>query len=207
MIKLVGFDLDNTLYNQELFELPAYKIIAAEIASHYPVNANVIYSQMKNLYHDGIKEKFFDAAMTKCIGILPADWDNFVICKILPLYRGFEVNRTIPLYDNIYSLLEELKKNNKKLVIITNGACQMQKNKLKALNIKNIFDKVYISDQFSPPIRKPDIRIFQKVLSDFQVESDKMVYVGDDIVIDGSCVNCNIRFIHKSNMFSMENYS
>ena len=46
MIKVIGFDLDNTLYNQELFEFEVYEQISKQIEYDYNLSNKKVISEL-----------------------------------------------------------------------------------------------------------------------------------------------------------------
>jgi FMN phosphatase YigB (HAD superfamily) len=44
-------------------------------------------------------------------------------------------------------------------------------------------------------MRKPDLKIFETVLNDFDIKPEEMIYVGDSIEKDGACEKLGIKFL------------
>ena len=193
MIKVIGFDLDNTLYNQELFEFEVFEDIANEIYKNFHINKNKYLKELKRLYYMGEKEFLFDKAMIKIYKKLPINWDSFVRKKILNIYRNFIPKNIFP-YDGIINVLKMLKEKEYKLVLITNGNSKVQNNKIDALGIRKYFDLILISDDYEPRRRKPDTYMFEEALRFFNIHSSQMIYIGDDLERDKASENIGIKF-------------
>lgn len=97
----------------------------------------------------------------------------------------FRVDPAVPrlrLADDTRMTLRTLRRNRKKLGVITNGRTTRQQNKLELLGISDAFDTVLISE--SEGIRKPDLAIFQRALERCGGESCEALFVGDHPEMD-----------------------
>ena len=202
MIKVIGFDLDNTLYNQELFEFEIFRQISTIVAENFKIDDSQYLKTLIALYHKGEKDYIFDKAAITVNYALPIQWDQFIVKNILPLYRSFKPN-SIYLYENKENTLNYLKTKDYKLVLITNGNSNIQNNKINALNIRKYFDLILISDDFEPKRRKPDTFMFESALNHFNVKPHEMIFVGDDLISDKASELIGIRFIN-INDFSLK---
>lgn len=195
MIRVIGFDLDNTLYNQELFEFEVFEDIASEISKNFHIDKEEYLQELKQLYNTGEKEFVFDKAITKIYGKLPINWDSFVKEYVLSIYRNF-IPKNISPYDGTINILKKLKEENYKLVLITNGNSKVQNNKINRLDIRKYFDLILISDDYMPRRRKPDTHMFEEALNFFNIHSSQMVYIGDDLERDKASENIGVKFFN-----------
>jgi putative hydrolase of the HAD superfamily len=85
-------------------------------------------------------------------------------------------NNCVP-FPNLLIMLEELKRNNIVLGMITNGYGQFQMDNIKALGIENYFETILVSEWEG--LKKPDIQMFKRALNQLNVESNQSVFVGD----------------------------
>ncbi len=194
MLKAIGLDLDNTLYDQKQFEYFAFWITAEEVSKYYCVNKDYYFLMLKQLFNKNIHEYRFDKAIQLCIGKIPKDWESFVKKRLLPVYRSAKPK--LKLFYWVEKYIKEAKKKGIKLAIITNGNVEIQKYKIDALGLGKFCDKIYISDEFIPQARKPDITLFKYFLRDFNLKGKDVIYVGDNIKTDISCQKLGINFIH-----------
>lgn len=191
MLKAIGLDLDNTLYDQDQFEIPAFRKISRIVSSEYNIPKLVYFKNLVELYKTGQKSRSFDKAF-QMIKELPQDWEKFITSKVLPAYRD---NKPIlSLYDGVREFIEYLKSKGLILVLITNGNVDIQNYKIDALGIRKYFDRVYISDSYNPPARKPDTRMFLDFLRDFNLKSKECMYIGDS-ENDSSSETLGIKFL------------
>jgi putative hydrolase of the HAD superfamily len=197
MIKVIGFDLDNTLYNQELFEFEVFDSISEVVSENFNIDKIKYTKELKDLYKCGQKEYVFDKAMMSICGHLPILWDDFVKEHILGIYRNF-MPKQLHTFDNIINNLTSLQNRGYHLFLITNGNSTIQNNKIDVLNIRKYFDLILISDDYEPTRRKPDIYMFNKAIDYFNVDPSEMIYIGDDLVRDKASELVDINFIHIS---------
>jgi putative hydrolase of the HAD superfamily len=85
-------------------------------------------------------------------------------------------NNCVP-FPNLLIMLEELKRNNILLGMITNGYGQFQMDNIKALGIENYFETILVSEW--EELKKPDIQMFKRAMNQLNVESNQSVFVGD----------------------------
>ena len=195
MIKVVGCDLDNTLYDQELFELEVFEKIANQIEIDYGISKKEYLKSLRELYVKGKKKNVFDEAL-KSLNIFPQNnWENYVKSTLLPIYRNF-IPSKLELYQNSLDYLDFFYKNNYKLALITNGRKYTQNLKIDLLNIRKYFDEILISDEYGISKRKPSTFMFLQILLKFDIKSHEMIYIGDDNINDKSSEKIGIKFIN-----------
>lgn len=194
-MKVIGFDLDDTLYSHWDYEKLLFESIAKSIQYKFGFDKGKIFAEMQKLFDVKDFDRLFDKAVVNSGYKLPEDWDEFVKEKLLPFYRNHRPDFKIRTYEWVKPLLRSIKEAGYKIVLITNGGAVIQKNKIELLNLLSEFDKIYISDEFNPPMRKPDLKIFETVLNDFNIKPEEMIYVGDSVEKDGVCVKLGIKFL------------
>ena len=169
--KVVVFDLDDTLYSEKEYVKSGFKYIARffpdietayeELYGLFLQRKNAIdeFLRVHNIYSDELKE------------------------KILHEYR-FHVP-DIHLYDGVYEMLQNLKRAGHKLGMITDGRVEGQKNKIDALRLNDVFDKIIITDSLGGvEYRKPNPKAFEIMKDFFNTSYSDMCYIGDNIFKD-----------------------
>lgn len=197
MLKAVAFDLDDTLYNQKEFEYPIYEIIAHEVSRFFKVDENNYYDILVNYYNQNINKRTFDKAIEKLMGNIPIEWEKFVKSVILPIYRSYRPE--IKPFARMIDLVKCIKRNKLITALITNGNKYIQNNKIDCLNIRDLFDKIYISDCFNPPARKPDLRMFEKFLNDTNIKGSECIYIANEDKTDKECERIGFIYLSMSN--------
>jgi putative hydrolase of the HAD superfamily len=185
-IKLVGFDLDDCLFDSTgLSERARIKGIEAMI----DLGLNIEREKAISLIHEIVYEYGSNSSQ---------HYDYFMRrlneLKILETYKNFnqykyiaaavmayhkEKIESISLYDDVEPCLNKLKKYNIKSAIISDGIPIKQYEKILRLNIHNLIDLVVISDEIG--IRKPNPKLFTYCLEKFKVTGPETIYVGDNL--------------------------
>jgi len=184
------FDLDDTLFYEIDFLISAYKEIARTLGDEN------LYITMFQWFQEEID-------------VFAKIETLYKVSKIVLIHQYRQHNPTIVLNDGAEFLLKELKREGHYLGLISDGRSLTQRNKLKALRIENLFDKIIISEEFGSS--KPDERNFET----FTTENvDSYYYIADntkkDFLVPNSlgwtsiCLLDSGKNIHKQN-FSIKN--
>lgn len=173
MIKAVLFDLDGTLLNRdESLKIFAYKQYERlfDLISHIPKETYI--ARFIQLDSRGYvwKDKVYRQLV-----------EEFGITKItseelLDDYVNEFKHCCVP-FDNLLSMLEELKKRNMLIGMITNGYGQFQLDNIKALGIENYFQTILVSEW--EDVKKPDSQIFIRAAGKLGVLPNECVFMGD----------------------------
>jgi putative hydrolase of the HAD superfamily len=86
------------------------------------------------------------------------------------------------LFDDVTDLLATARRAGVPLGLITNGAADAQREKLRVLDLERCFDVVVISGEVG--IAKPDASIFRLALGKLAAERESAWHVGDDLNAD-----------------------
>lgn len=179
---VVCFDLDDTLYSKEFFQLGAYQEISDYLTSKYSVKRNLFFDAMCNLS----KKKYsnyphlFEEVLSK-FNLNRED----VVKECVEVYRSY-IPKKIVAHPYVYEFLSNLKKKKYKLAIITNGYPDTQKKKVEKLKLKKYFSKIVYADELGKnrEYRKPHTKPYRVVLDHFGVKANQMVYIGDNPYVD-----------------------
>jgi putative hydrolase of the HAD superfamily len=187
-IKLVGFDLDDCLFDSTglsqrarikgldamirlglKIERQKALILIQEIVSEYGSNSSKHYNYFirRLIQHENYTINFNEQV-------------RFITAAVMA-YHGQKIKH-IQLYDDVLKCLEKLKKSSIKTAIITDGIPIKQYEKILRLGIDDLIDLVVISDEIG--IRKPNPELFSYCLKKFKVKGHETIYVGDNIYKD-----------------------
>jgi len=173
MIKVVLFDLDDTLISEFDFVKSGYKYCSGIIAEKYGFEAENINEMLNNLFNESSKNVF-----NRLLDSLKIKYTNDDIAEFVGVYRNHKPD--IALYGDVIDCISALKAAGKKVGIITDGFVSTQRNKLEAVKADEIFDKIIISDELGIENRKPAPLTFSMMKDYFGVDFDECVYVGDN---------------------------
>jgi len=209
-IKLIGFDLDDCLFDSTgLSEKARIKGLEAminlglnidkkqavriltEIVKEYGSNSSKHYNyfiRRLNQMEDGIEYISYN------------DGYKFIAAAVMA-YHEEKVN-SITLYDDVKESLNKLKELSIKIAIITDGIPIKQYEKILRLKIDKLIDLVVISDEIG--IKKPNPELFNYCLKKFGVNGRETIYVGDRIdkdIIPANLNNIYSVYLHRGGKY------
>ncbi|MBG9988774.1 HAD family hydrolase [Aerococcaceae bacterium DSM 111176] len=190
MIKAIGFDLDDTLYDRYLVYENVYHVME-ETVVHTQVpfeEFNAVYQQKSSdeyeLFINGEKTKEdyqYDRVINtyQHFGQDLTENDAIIFNALYEYYRS-----KIVLRPGVTKLFKELNDKGYLLFILTNGTGVGQYNKLKQLGVEQYIDSKYwfISEEIG--LSKPDLEIFQHVQDKLEIQENNIVFIGDHLVND-----------------------
>ena len=78
--------------------------------------------------------------------------------------------------------LKHFRRNNIPLALVTNGAAEIQRRKIRRFDLEPLFDFIVIESEFG--FGKPDERVFQHALNQLGVDKKDAWMIGDDLARD-----------------------
>ncbi len=161
--KTIVFDLDDTLIK----EIDYLKSAFEEIAHFLDSNDESLFKTMFEWYQN--KENVFQNLENRYINV-----EKQVLIK---MYRNHFPN--FNSNSEAKQILTDLKKQGYFLGMITDGYSITQRNKIKALEIENLFDLIVISEEFGS--EKPNPKNFEVF---HQFTTEEYYYIGDNVSKD-----------------------
>lgn len=169
-VKAVVFDLDDTLFPESDYVESGFKAVA-EYAEK-TLGLDGAYAELTELFERD-RARVFDR--------FAADHglDGTTAAQLTELYRDHKPELT--LADDVKETLAKLRADGFKLGIITDGRPRGQRNKIAALGLETMVDKITITDELGgAEFRKPDPKAFELMCKELGVAPDEMMYVGDN---------------------------
>lgn len=174
-MKVVIFDLDDTLYKEIDFLKSAFK----EIVEYALEGADALHLSSSDLF-DGMLQAYFSNkdAFDYLITTVGVYIDK---PTLLSIYRN-HVPR-ISLSKDAFELLAEIKNQGFEIGIITDGRSIQQRNKIKALGLDKIVSEknIVISEEFGS--EKPSILNYEYFVERYPL-ADEFIYIGDNLKKD-----------------------
>lgn len=174
-VKVVIFDLDDTLISELDFVESGYHKIAEDYEGELGCKANEIYEELITLSKASYQNVFDRLLENYDMSIQEKEQ---IIKKMINTYKYH-----IPILhmrNGMREIIDMLKKKNIKLGIITDGDAITQRNKLNAIDASTIFDHIIVTDELGKEYWKPNIRSFNMMKTIFEVEYPEIVYIGDN---------------------------
>ncbi len=181
-LRAVLFDLDDTLYPEIEFVMSGFRSVARHLSSRYQLDEKVLLTRMSETLEKKGRGKIFD--------ILLKDLDMYAYEKVrllVYLYRSH--SPTIHLYGDTLPTINRLREKGLLLGIITDGLASVQRSKVEALGLRDLFDVVIYTDEVGREYWKPSVVPYQVALDLLEVESSEAVYVGNDLAKDFTGAN------------------
>ncbi len=175
-IQLVAFDLDDTLYPEIEFVKSGFNAVALYLRNRFELKVDV-YSTLWDLFFEGERRETFN----KTLQILGLDYTEGRVKSLVQLYRTHVP--IITLYPDARDILETLY-GRMKLGLITDGYLEVQKNKVRALQVETYFDRCIFTDEKGKEAWKPSPWGYQKMMEHFSLRGEQCVYVGDNSLKD-----------------------
>lgn len=211
-IKLIGFDLDDCLFDSTgLSERARIKGIDAmislglkfertkaiqlinEIVEEYGSNSSKHY----NYFIRRLNQMENDIEL-----ITYNNRYKFIAAAVMAYHE--EKVRSIKLYDDVDDCLRRLKDLSIKTSIITDGIPIKQYEKILRLKLDKMIDFIVISDEIG--IKKPNPELFNYWLKKFGIKGKDAIYIGDRIdkdIVPANINNINTVYIHRGGKYDI----
>ncbi|EHH0538169.1 HAD family hydrolase [Campylobacter lari] len=173
-IKFVIFDLDNTLYNENVY--------ISEVLYVFSQKYHLEFDKNTFLKNANLREQ------SKDIFTFWLDSMNFyskqLQDELFELYQNISLK--LSLYDDAKILLDFLFSQGIKIGILTNGTVKAQQNKISSLKeLKKYNIDVFYARSLGKEFEKPHEKAFETILSLMKVDDKKNVlYIGDNLYTD-----------------------
>ncbi len=169
-VKGVIFDLDNTLVN-----FVEAKLIACEEVVNYldRDDPKELFDHFLNGHYD-IEDPQNIKDYLEANGI--HDEDVFDRCS--EIYRTTKLEN-IELYSGVRDVLEELRKRDIKIGLVTDAESDDAIDRLKKVNLLDSFDTIVTFDETGK--KKPDPKPFLRCLDEMGLEPEEVFLIGDSL--------------------------
>lgn len=188
--RLVIFDLDDTLFNEIDYLVPAYHKIGQKLSQMFSYSESEIGDWLTNRFlRSGRKSLFQDFCEAFC---LPQD----LIPVMMGMLREVEIEGGLPLKPWAKEFLLGI---GHKAAILTNGNPTQQMNKVRLLNLDAVAPgmPVYYAAEDFP---KPNPASFFRVAKELGVSPEESLMVGDSHVDLEFSEAAGIAFIYASHL-------
>ena len=178
-VKLIVFDMDDTLYAEREFVFSAYRVVSDYVLKKFNV---FIEDELRRRFSDGQRGDLFSVVLND-LGIEYTESD---IKELVNIYRGHKPS-ICPYSDTV--VIASLKDAGFKIGLITDGWSSVQKNKWDALGLQEYFDFVVFTDDFGLEFWKPSHKPFAYICEQAGVKFEEAVYIADNPAKDFKAPN------------------
>ena len=178
-VKVIGFDLDGTLYDEFDFISQVYRPISSELSKYSFLSEIEIYDKMISRWKEkgSSYNKIFEEILAD--SAINGKQKKEVISECLSIYHNFKPK--IELNEFVRSILIEIHKSYE-LFIVTDGNALLQRAKFDSLGLKQWIkeENLGLCGAYGPNFAKPSIKIL-KVLEIFRLANPlpHVLYFGD----------------------------
>jgi len=172
-VKVIVFDLDDTLYDEIEFVKSGFYVVSKYFANKYNLQISDIYNLFVEELNKNGRGKIFDEVFNQ-LNI----FTKYNISKALNIYRTHSPKISLP-FESI-QILNYLKSNNIPLYIVTDGNKIVQNNKIEALDLRKYIKKDFITHRFGKKYAKPSTYCFEKIAKLEKKDFKDIVYIADN---------------------------
>ncbi|ECZ6120525.1 HAD family hydrolase [Campylobacter jejuni] len=173
-IKFVIFDLDNTLYDENIY--------ISEVLFTFSQKYHLEFDKNTFLKNTSLREQTNDmfTFWLKGINFYSEEHQE----ELFKLYQNISLE--LKLYKDAKVLLDFLLSQGIKIGILTNGTVKAQQNKISSLKeLKKYNIDVFYARSLGKEFEKPHEKAFEAILSLMKVDDKKNVlYIGDNLYTD-----------------------
>ncbi|HEC35432.1 MAG TPA: HAD family hydrolase [Anaerolineae bacterium] len=173
-MKAVLFDLDDTLYPEIEFVKSGFRAVACHLSSRYHLNEDTLFTKMLEILQRDGRGRVFDTLLCD-LGMYAEEKVRLLVY----LYRSH--CPTIHPYEDALPMISRLKEGGLHLGVITDGMASVQRGKVKALGLGELFDVIIYTDEVGREYWKPSVIPYQVALDLLRVEPSEAAYVGNDL--------------------------
>lgn len=169
VVEAVIFDLDDTLYDERQFVRSGHKAVSSYIAEKYGIDREDFYRLLTSIFSKQGRTNVFDSALKRL-----SIYEKSIVLDMVKTYRKHHPN--IALFRDARKILPEIRKNYR-TGLITDGIPGVQKSKVYALKIQNLFDQITYATLFGG---KEDVKPFLITLKKLKVKPSESIYIDDN---------------------------
>lgn len=171
-VRVLIFDLDDTLYPELSFVKSGFKSVADYLFKIKKINnRNKAYQKMISVLKEKGRGEVFDLLLKS-----EKIYSKKLVKKCLSIYRlHFPV---IKLYPGVLGLFRRMKKY--PIYIVTDGNKIVQANKIKALHLEKYVKKSFITYRHGIHASKPSLHCFDLIRQHEKCSYQEMVYIADN---------------------------
>ena len=191
-VEAVIFDKDGTLLDFDSFWVTVSQKAIEEVISSFGAEKDLAFRVLETLgVHNGItdingvlcKGTYEQIGEIVYSALIENDYevcrDTVVEAVVHSYNQNMSVGQIKPTCIDLIDVLEKLKRQNKKLVVVTTDNEQITHKCLQKLGIDHLFEKIYTDDGTVPP--KPNPYAALDFCKNYNIEKEHIVMVGDTL--------------------------
>lgn len=169
------FDLDDTLYRRADFVRSGFEATAQYVAESWRRERQAVLETLLAAHADSRRGREFQAVCEE--HRLPLS----VVPVLIKVFRKH--HPSLALNESVRHTLANLRHDDWRIAVLTNGAPGVQRRKVAALGLDPLVDGVIYAEEHAPG-GKPDPAVFRVALETLHMTPHRCVCVGDDLLCD-----------------------
>lgn len=172
-VKVIVFDLDDTLYNELDYVRSGLANVALDLEPIIKISSNEIYQALLLSLAES-RDEIFDRVLKKYDA-----WNDELLQQCVSSYREHTPN--IKLSNEVQNLIQTLAEDFI-LYVVTDGHAGVQTMKLKTLGLIDnpAIKKCYATYALGNEYAKPSPKCFEMICENEQCNPEDVVYIGDN---------------------------
>lgn len=169
-------DVDDTLYMEHTYVASGFRAAGTWFAEVHGVDR--LTEVALALFESGVRGDIFDRALSE-LGVPP---EGRLVQELVGRYRAHQPD--IELLSDARALIEAASERHLQLAVITDGPAQSQRAKISSLGIAPACDIIIVTSDYVGVRPKPDPSAFELIQERWGLDSDSLVYIGDNPLKD-----------------------
>lgn len=169
--RVMVLDLDDTLYLERDYVASGFAAVGGWARS--AIGVEDLAARLHGAFAQGVRGRIFDAALDDA-GVVATPT---LIARMVSVYRQHPPR--IALEPDAVRLLARRERGTR-FAVITDGALDSQRRKIRALGLMRHVDLAICTDRWGPADWKPSPRAFRTIEAAFALPAARFTYVGDN---------------------------
>jgi putative hydrolase of the HAD superfamily len=179
-IRLVAFDLDDTLYPERAFVVSGFRVVSDHLLAVGMVD-HPLAGDLLAAFDAGVRGRTFNYVLEGC-GV---EVGETLVRKLVEIYRSHRLpsgarRPEIALYADADQTLTDLRAAGLKTALVSDGPLIAQQAKIEALGLAERLDALILTDAWGPRFWKPHPRAFRELADRFGARPEECLYVADN---------------------------
>ncbi len=171
-IRVVVFDLDDTLYPERAFAFSGFDAVAAWLRGRAACRIDPA-TRMRELFDSGDRSRVFD----RLLADMGVEDRERLVPEMIACYRSHEPR--ITLHADAEEALGRWR-GRFGLGLVTDGPWEVQQRKVDALGLEARLDRVILTDRWGRDFWKPHPRAFHTIETELAASGPACVYLADN---------------------------
>jgi putative hydrolase of the HAD superfamily len=173
LVAAVLFDLDDTLYPELAFVHGGFRAAADRLARRTGLGRDRLFERMVAIHDAHGRGRIFDTLVAE----IESD-DPLLVPMLVFAYRSHTPR--IAVFEDVPPVLAELRGSGVRLGLVTDGLASVQRRKLEALGLVELFEAVIPTSELGPGVDKRSPIGHLVALDILGVPPSSATYVGND---------------------------